>query len=268
MRTLNLVMLAIFYLSVAWGQTAEEILWKTQAAYRGLTNYVDEGTYIKSARNYPGQNTPNFYMAIDRNENVNQWLHDEISGKLSGAQYVKSEKEALGSYTRIGTQDPSFLCSISEAGARLMGTGGDIFFIINSLFYPGYRLGMTNDSSYILHFDNAQKLADTTINGASCYVIKTHITTEITEEFAARSNFAHDSMFHLLDLPVEQRGGPRTEPGPRSTAYKYFIRKSDFMIVRYERFSLEGDTDIVNYHLVLTLSPRYNVKHFVKYLEQ
>lgn len=268
MKTINLFLFLCIHLSIANGQRAEEILWKTQAAYRGLTNYVDEGTYIKSARNYPGQNTPTFYMAIDRNENVNQWLHDEFSGKQGGAQYVKSEKEALGSYTRIGTEDPSFLCSISEAGARLMGTGGDIFFVISSLFYPGYRLGSTNDSSAILYFDRAQKLTDTTINGTSCYVIKTHMTTVITKEFADRVNFTHDTMFHLLDLPVEQRGGSRTEPGPKYSAYKYFIRKSDFLIVRYERFSLEGDTDIVNYHSALTLNPRYDVKDFATYLKE
>lgn len=268
MKIFQLVMLSVFQLSLAWGQSAEEIISKTESAYRGLTNYTDQGTYIKSGSHSLSMDTSTYSLAIDRKGNINQWLHKESSGQLTGAKYVKTGGESLGTYTRLGNKEPGFPCTMHEAGARLMGTGGDVFYVIGSLFYEGYITGAPTDSSALQYYDSARKLPDTMINGAPCYVIKTRKTAVITQSYADRANFVHDSMFHLLDLPIEQRGGSRTEPGPKSVEHKYFIRKSDLMMVRIENFYMEADTHTIKGHAVLSLNPKYNVKDFSTYLKE
>jgi len=268
MRTLYLLILATFPLSFAYGQTAEEIISKTESAYRDLSNYADQGTYIRSSGNFPKDDTSTYFLAIDRKGNVNQWLHKGLPGQLSGARYVKTDTESMGTYTRIGSQDASFQCNMSEAGARMMGTGGDVFYVIGSLFYEGYLTGSPTDSSVLRYYDTVGKLPDTMINGAKCYVIKTRKTTVTTQSYADRANFVHDSIFHLLELPVEQRGGPRAEPGAKSTEHKFFIRKSDFVIVRMENFFMKEDTDIVKGHSVLSMNPKYNIQDFANYLKE
>ncbi len=268
MRTLYILILVTFPLSFTNGQTAEEIISKTESAYRGLTNYTDQGMYIKSGSHFLNMDTSTYSLAIDRKGNINQWLHKESSGQLTGANYVKAGGESLGTYTRLGNKEPGFPCTMSEAGARLMGTGGDVFYVIGSLFYEGYITGAATDSSALQYYDSARKLPDTMINGAPCYVIKTRKTTVTTQSYADRANFVHDSMFHLLDLPIEQRGGPRTEPGPRTVEHKYFIRKSDLMMVRSENFYMEADTHTIKGHSVLSLNPKYNVKDFSTYRKE
>jgi hypothetical protein len=250
------------------GQTAEEILWNTEHAYRALNNYADEGTFIRTSSNTPYPDTTTYYMALDRTGNVNHWFHKERNGQITGAKYAKSEKDSLGTYTRIRNEGESFTCNMGEAGARMMGSGGGMFFLIGSLFFPDFFSGSPGDSSMIQYYDKASRLDDTTIHGVTCYVIKTRKTNVIPQEVADKQNYQRDSTQGLLDLPPEQRGGPRTVAGPKTFEKKYFIRTSDMILVRVEDFHYKNDTNILQSKSTLELNPRLNVKDFGKYLKE
>jgi hypothetical protein len=250
------------------GQTAEEILWKTVSTYRMLTNYVDEGTNIISYSNLPFPDTTTYTLALDRKGKVNQWFQKEKGGQISGSQYTISASDTLGTLSRLGTDAPSITCNMPLAMGPLGGKGGSMFFLLGSLFYPGFYTKMAGDTSAIQYYDTAKRLDDTTINHVNCYVVETRKTFVISQETADKQNFRRDSMQGILDLPVEQRGGPRTVAGPRSNARKYFIRKNDYMIVRMEDFHFKDGTAIVKFQSVLTLNPKYNVKDFAAYLKK
>ena len=126
--------------------------------------------------------------------------------------------------------------------------------------------GTSGDSSSLLYYDNAKRLDDTTINDIQCFVIKTTKTFHLTQEFADKVNFQKDSAQFLLDLPPEQRGALRTTPGPQTTENIYYIRISDFKLVRKEEFKFKDNNNKLTSKSSLQLHPRFNVKEFGNYL--
>lgn len=250
-------------------QSAEEILNQTESTYRKLRNYVDQGTLVPANNSSPVPiETTTYSIAMDRKGNVSYKLIKTLAGRTSGAIFEKTAKDSLGVYTRLGREDAPFACKIEEAHPRLMGTGGSMFYLVGSMFYEPTSSDGQKHPSMIQYFDTAKRLDDTTINGAICFVIKTRKTSMITEEMASRVNFQRDSMFGLLDLPIEQRGGLRSEAGPNISEKKYYIRQADHMVVAVDSYHFPDETGPPTSKLTMYLSPNYNVKGFSKYLEE
>lgn len=251
------------------GQTAEEILANTESAYQKLRNYVDQGTLVPEYKLMPvPMDTTTYHIAMDRKGNVSYRLNKNLAGWASGAEFAKTAKDSNGIYTRLSSADAPFACGMEEAEARLMGTGGIMFYLVGSMFYEDTRSDSQTPTSMIQNFDTAKRLDDTTINDAVCFVIKTKKTFIISQELADEQNFKSDSTQGLLSLPPEQRGGPRTEAGPRTSEHKYYIRQSDLMLIRVENYHSTDDTEIPKYKSTLVLHPMYNVKDFDKYLQE
>lgn len=250
-------------------QTAEEILINTESAYGKLRNYVDQGIVVPEYRSMPvPMDTSTYHIAMDRKGNVSYVLNKTFAGRTSGAEFAKTAKDSNGIYTRLGSADAPFACGLEEAQARLVGTGGIMFSLIGSMFFEDTRSKSQTPPSMIQNFDTAKRLDDTTINDAVCFVIKTRKTYIITQELADEQNFKRDSTQGLLDLPPEQRGGPRTEAGPKTSEHKYYIRQNDLMITRVEIYHFKNETEIPWSKSTLVLHPMYNVKGFNKYLKE
>ncbi len=250
-------------------QSAEEILNQTESTYRKLRNYVDQGTLAPANNSSPVPiETTTYSIAMDRKGNVSYKLIKTLAGRTSGAIFEKTAKDTLGVYTRLGREDAPFACKIEEAHPRLMGTGGSMFYLVGSMFYEPTSSDGQKHPSMIQYFDTAKRLDDTTINGAICFVIKTRKTSMITEEMANRVNFQRDSMFGLLDLPIEQRGGLRSEAGPNISEKKYYIRQADHMVVGMDSYHFPDESGPPKFKTSIALAPLYNVKHFDKYLKE
>ncbi len=251
------------------GQTAEEILANTESTYSKLRNYVDQGTSVPEYRSMPVPvDTTTYHIVMDRKGNVSYRLNKTLAGMASGADFTKKAKDSLGIYTRLSSEDIPFACGLEEAQARLMGTGGVMFYLIGSMFYEDNGSDGQTPTSMIQNFDTAKRLDDTTIDGAVCFVIKTRKTHIISQELADEQNFKRDSAQGLLTLLPEQRGGPRTEAGSKTSEHKYYIRQSDLMVIRVENFQFKFETEIPWSKSTITLHPMYNVKGFDKYLKE
>ncbi len=250
-------------------QSAEEILNQTETAYRNLRNYVDRGTVVPEYKSMPvPMDTTTYQMAMDRKGNVSYVLNKTVAGRTSGAEYAKTAKDSNGIYTRLGSADAPFACGIEEAQARLMGTGGIMFYLIGSMFYEDTRPDSQSPSSMIQNFDTAKRLDDTTIHDAVCYVIKTRKINIIPQDLVDRLNFKSDSTQGLLDLPPEQRGGPRAEAGPKTSEHKYYIRQDDHMVIGVESYHFKHGNEMPWSKSTLFLHPMYNVKGFNQYLKE
>jgi hypothetical protein len=248
-------------------QTAEDILFKTQNAYRGLENYTDEGQYITESYSPPPGDTRSttYFMAMDRKSNIHFWHHDDQSDHKGGSSYIKSAKDTIGYFKRLNSDDPPLPETISFAAARSGGRGGPMFYTMGSLFYDDF-FGTGSDTSQLLRYDWTKRLSDTVIAGMTCYVILAENTTYISQEYADQQNFKRDSTQGLLDLPVEQRGGNRMIAGPRVTETKTYIRKNDFMVVMQVTKHFKEGTNQVRVKNTLTLNPKTNVRDFKTYL--
>lgn len=266
---MKLIILFLFLftsIGILEGQTAEEILLNTEDSYRKLLHYRDQGTFVVEYRTLPGyMDTTAYFLAMGRQGNVYHWFHKKKNGIMSGGLYMKSENDTLGTFTRVGTNDPGITCNMAEASARLGGRGGGMFYLFGSLFYPDFFSGTPGDSSAIQYYDKAKRLDDTTINNATCYVIKTRKTIIISKELADKENFKRDSTQGLLDLPPEQRGGPRREAGPQTSERKYYIRQSDLLLLRLEQFHFKDDIDTIHFKSTLVSNPQYNVSDIGTY---
>ena len=250
-------------------QSAEEILNQTETAYRNLRNYIDQGTVVPEYRSMPvPMDTTTYQIAMDRKGNVSYVLNKTFAGRTSGAEYVKTAKDSNGIYTRLGSTDAPFTSGIEEAQARLMGTGGIMFYLIGSMFFEDTRSDSQSPTSMIQNYDTAKRLDDTTINDAVCYVIKTRKTIIIPQDLVDRLNFKSDSTQGLLDVPPEQRGGPRADAGPKASEHKYYIRQNDHMVIREESYHLKDGVEMPWSKSTLVLHPKYNVKGFKQYLRE
>jgi hypothetical protein len=146
-------------------------------------------------------------------------------------------------------------------------TGGGIMYLIGSLFYPDFNSNPAKDSSLILYYNTAEMRTDTTINNDLCYVVKTNKTYHVTKEMADIANRRYDSLNHLLELPIEQRGGARKVPRPKYSSYKYFIRKSDYIILRFDHISYTNDGKTVKMRRTTMMNPKCNIVDFRKNLD-
>jgi hypothetical protein len=274
MKSITFLLLLLHLQVIGSSQTAEEILWKTQGAYRALSNYVDEDTFVVQGI-FPSTDTLIFVpvtlwyvMALDRKQNVNYWHQRHLDDETIIGYYKKSEKEANGILYSNIPANPDIICSLAEAAARLSGRNNSRLSLIASLMYPDLRAESVSDSSIILDYDSASRLADTTINGSSCYVVKTKKTNIITQERADKANYQKDSINGLLTLDPELRGGPRMVAGPVTVGRKYYIRKTDFIILRIELFNYKEDTETKLTQATVTFKPKLNVEDFKKYMEE
>lgn len=265
------ILLFTFVISPLMAQEAGDILNNTQQAYREINNIVVEGRY-EFHLHYVNTNLiantlakATFKLAMDKEGNIAHWFKND--GKATGASFYQTQNDSLGLYTRIGTSDPSLTCSRGEAGARLIPSGGGVMYLLGSMFYKHFNLNTDQDSSHMLYYDKAQLMPDSLIDGEACFVVTTNRTIMITEEMANAANHRMDSINGLLELPMEQRGGPRKTAGPVFMGAKYWIRKTDYMILRYENYQYEEDGIGIKNKNIISMKSKYNVSDFKKYME-
>lgn len=265
------ILLFTFGMSPLVAQDATAILNNTQQAYRALTNIVVEGQY-ELHHHYVNTNQivntlaqASFKLAMDKDGNIAHWFKND--GKATGASYYQMLNDSLGLYTRLGTKDPSFACSRGEAGARLIPSGGGVMYLIGSMFYTHFNSNPEKDSSHLLYYDQAYLMPDSMVDGEACFVVKTNRTIMVTEEMASAANYQIDSVNGLLELPMEQRGGPRKIAGPVFMGAKYWIRKTDYMILRCENYQYQDDGIGIKNTSILSMKSRYNLSDFKKYME-
>lgn len=263
------ILLFTFLMSPLMAQEASVILNNTQQAYRELNNIVVEGRYefhlhyanTNLIANTLGKAT--FKLAMDKQGNIAHWFKND--GQATGASYYQTLDDSLGLYTRLGTKDPSITCSRGEAGARLIPSGGGVMYLLGSMFYKHFNLNTDQDSSHMLYYDKAQLMPDSMVDGEVSFVVKTYRTILITEEMANAANHRMDSINGLLELPMEQqRGGPRKTAGPVYMGAKYWIRKTDYMILRCENYQYEEDGIGIKNTSILSMKSRYNLSDFKK----
>ena len=248
------------------GQTAEEIIYNTEQAYRKLDNYVDQGVRTSILFVKPlFHDTSTYQLAMDREQNIYFSIHTPRSMGIKGATYTKVAGDSMGVYTRHADHEIPFSCSFYEAGGRLGGTGGYIFFLTASLMYPDYTWERPGNGSSLQGYDEVTRLEDAKIGNQSCYVIQTLKTIVVPQELVDKRNHQQDSIQGMLDLPPEQRGGYHLDSRPRVFGHLYYIRKSDFLIVKIVDRMFEDD--ILMSESQTLLHPEYNVKDFQSFLD-
>lgn len=268
MKTLKLVMLATFHLSVAWGQTAEEILCKTEDEYRKHVNYIDKGQQVSEI--YGDQTMPGgfaYLLAMDRDGNIYHWINEFSNRKIIGAIYKKEAGELNGSYQRLGIAEEPFPCSAYEAGGRLLATGGGILWLAGSLFYPDYLEETPGDASQLQFYDSVQRLPDTLLGDKTCYVVETTKKFLITEKMADDSNRRGDSIRETHGLPPIHQSPPfKKLPGELTLKAKFYIHYGDFLIVQFDESKY--DISQLKSSRSLKMHPLFDVKDFNAYLKE
>lgn len=255
-----------------FGQIAEEIICKTEDTYRSRSNYVDYGTFsqdIYKAPESPGtiSKSLNYYLAMDREGNIYHWVNEFKHGKTQGVIFNKIAGDSLGTYQRLGNDEEPFPSNVLDAGARLVVTGGGVFILVTSLFYPDYSEASNETSSIPHSYDEIARLPDTLIDQRPCYVIETVKRHMLTQDMIDESNRRRDSILATKILPTEFKPPKSTMlPGVTTTKTKYFIHTKDYLILRVEYINYPASGTVGK--RIIKLDPKFDVSDFKKHLQK
>lgn len=268
---MKILILFLFLLSqefIVSGQSADDILCKTEDEYRKHFNYIDHGQYSMDIYQDPIISSAfNYFIAMDREGDVYHWISEFKYGKTIGTVYDKKAKQSTGTFLRLGNDEAPFPCSLYEAGGRLLATGGGILWLSCSLFYPDFLEESPGDDSHLQFYAGAERLPDSIIQNEPCYVVGASKTIMITEKMADDSNRRGDSIRAIYGLPPVHQSPPfKKLPGEVILKVKYYIHKNDFLIVRLEESTYEISQ--LKSRRSLNMNPLFDVKDFIAYLKE
>jgi hypothetical protein len=258
-------------------QTAEEILSDLKTTYKGAANYVDQGTYTKyikregkMEREVSG--TSFYHVAMDTSQNAFHWIKssDTFDGqrassgqRIIGWEYRKSADQEEGTFIRsFETRDTPETRTLAMACASLYAVGGGILDMTAGLMFP-YLYDSTAYFAGMFVYDSVMRVNDATINGRKCYVIERFASYFKTQEMIDFHERRRDSIQSLHPMPFPYPKN-KQEPGVIKLKNRYYVRISDGLIVRMERFQFGKD----DYEITcgIEMDPRVNVPEFEKYL--
>lgn len=254
-------------------QAARDILARTTAAYRALTNYVDEGDYIIVSPLGPQYNrNVHYYIALDTSRNVYTRYAETLQGNTVEYVYLLPSGQEFGTYTIKGLNPEIFSSNLIDASARFGGNGSGLLYDITSLMYPTVYTGAPSQSPFA-PYTSITTLKDTTLNGQDLYVVEVTNQYELTQDKIDRTRKTMDSLNYVRALKTnpnaklsDYKGTSNYNEvaGPQTHVAKYYIRKKDHLIVRKEEMMAVGDNKV--YKLSYSLSPRTNVPNFQQYI--
>lgn len=266
---LVLLFVLIFALQKSlFGQTAEEIICKTEDEYRKHSNYIDQGLFSLDIYSTPlTSKSFNYFLAIDRDGNVHHWINEFQFGKTTGVIYTKKAADTLGTYQRLGYEEEPFPCSFYHAGGRLLATGGGILWLTASMFYPDYLEESPGDASRLQQYDEIKRLPDTLIENELCFVVETITKFQRTQKMADDSNRRGDSIRVKNGFePIFNTAPHKQLPEVIIIKVKYFIHAKDYKLLRCEerKYVLSE----LKSKSTLKMAPVFDVKDFEKSLQE
>lgn len=270
-NTMKLVLLFSFISflpQIIVGQTAEEIICKTEDEYRKHSNYIDQGLF--SLDIYSTTLTSksfNYFLAMDSVGNVYHWINEFQFGKTIGVIYSKKASDTLGTYQRLGYEEEPFSCSLYHAGGRLLATGGGILWLTASMFYPEYLEETPGDASRLQHFDEIKRLPDTLIGSELCFVVETITKFQRTQKMADDSNRRGDSIRVKNGFePIFHTAPFKQLPEEIITKVKYFIQAKEYKLIRCEE--IQYALSQLKSKRTLKMAPVFDTKDFANSLQQ
>ena len=153
-------------------QAAREILAKSSAAYRALTNYVDEGSYVIISPLGPQYNrTIHYSIALDTSRNIYHRYAEDFQGNTVEYVYLLPSGKEFGTYTIKGENPVLVSSNLADASARFGGNGSGLLYDLTSLMYPTVYTG-ANSQTPFAPYTSLTTLRDTTLNGQPLYVVE------------------------------------------------------------------------------------------------
>lgn len=258
------------------GQSVDKLLIQIMDTYSHLENYVDEGEFTIHFLDRKNGQTFHYLLAMDSKKNVNHQFEETSSSFPHAYHFFKTSNENEGLLSGAYISTEPFSCTMMQASAYLGGGGNGMFMELASLMYP-YEFARTEyptaPYTFINRFSDIELLQDTTLENELCYVLKMTSKIELTQEQIDKTRKFMDSMNYVKALEkypnadIEAFKGSSNydeKPGIKTAVNKYFVRKKDYMIIRSDVLSFNGNEPF--YRLRYKLNPRLNVSHFEQYM--